>query len=152
MTTAASVETFLAHDRLALVGASRSGKKFGNTLLKDLSAKGWDVTVVHPGADQIDGHRCYSTVAELPEEVEALVVCVPPDETERVVREAAAHGITDVWMQLGSASPAAVRFCEEHGLNTVHDECVLMFARPAGVHRFHRWLWGVFGKLPVRDA
>jgi len=152
MTTASSVERFLAHEALALVGASRSGKRFGNTLLKELSTKGWRVAVIHPGADEIDGHPCYSAVADLPEDVEALVVCVPPEETERVVREAAAHGITDVWMQLGAASSAAVRFCEEHGLNAIHDECVLMFAEPTGVHRFHRWLWGLFGKLPVRDA
>ncbi len=108
--------------------------------------------MVHPGADEIGGHPCYSTFADLPEGVAALVVCVPPSETERVVREAAAHGITDIWMQLGAASPDAVRFCEEHGLNVVHDECVLMFAEPAGIHRFHRWIWGLFGKLPVRDA
>lgn len=152
MTTASSVERFLAHEKLALVGASRSGKKFGNTLLKELSAKGWQVAVIHPGADEIEGHRCYSAVADLPKEVEALVVCVPSVETERVVREAAAHGITDVWMQLGSASPDAVQFCAEHGLNAIHHECVLMFARPTGVHRVHRWLWGLFGKLPVRDA
>jgi len=152
MTTASSVERFLAHEKLALVGASRSGKKFGNTLLKELSAKGWQVAVIHPGADEIEGHRCYSAVADLPRDVQALVVCVPSVETELVVREAAAHGITDVWMQLGSASPDAVRFCAEHGLNAIHHECVLMFARPAGVHRVHRWLWGLFGKLPVRDA
>ena len=152
MTTASSVERFLAHDTLALVGASRSGKRFGNTLLKELDAKGWDVAVVHPGAGEIGGHPCYPSLADLPAGVEALLVCVPPSETERVVREAAAHGITDVWMQLGAASPEAVRFCEEHGLNAVHDECVLMFAHPTGVHRFHRWMWGLFGRLPARDA
>ena len=32
--------------------------------------------------------------------------------------------------------------------NAVHGECIMMFAQPTGVHRFHRWLWQVMGKLP----
>jgi len=28
---------------------------------------------------------------------------------------------------------------------------LMMFAKPTGVHRFHRWLNGVFGKLPSEN-
>jgi len=34
----------------------------------------------------------------------------------------------------------------------IHGECILMFARPAGIHWFHRWLWGVLGRLPQEYA
>lgn len=30
----------------------------------------------------------------------------------------------------------------------VHGECILMFADPKGIHRFHHWLRGLLGKLP----
>jgi hypothetical protein len=33
--------------------------------------------------------------------------------------------------------------------NTVHGECILMYAQPAGIHRFHHFIWKLLGKLPV---
>lgn len=149
MTTRAAVEQFLAHQALALIGASRGGRKFGNTILKVLTDKGYRVNVVHPHATEIDGRRCYPSLAALPEPVGGLVLVVPPEQTSAVVRDAAERGFPDIWMQQGSESPEAVRFCQEKGLNAIHGECILMFANPTGFHRCHRWVRGVLGKLPA---
>ena len=66
-----------------------------------------------------------------------------------MVREVAEAGIKHLWIQQGAESDAAIEYCREHEINVVHGECILMFAEPVGsIHRFHRWLWGVFGKLP----
>ena len=74
---------------------------------------------------------------------------MPPAQTEKVVRDAAAAGIRRAWMQQGSESESAIRLCEENGVSVVHGECILMFAEPAAFyHRGHRWMWGVLGKLP----
>jgi len=148
MTTQASVEGFLAEETLAIAGVSRSGKGFGNSVLKDLTGKGYEIHPVHPEVDEVGGFRCYRTIADLPKEVGGLVLVVPPDQTEKLVRQAKDAGIKRVWMQQGAESAEAIRFCEENGIETVHGECIMMFAQPTGVHRFHRWLNGVFGKLP----
>jgi predicted CoA-binding protein len=149
MTTREAVDGFVSQKVLALAGASRSGKKFGNAVLKELRAKGYEVLVVHPDADTIDGVPCYRSLADLPKPAGGLIAVVPPPETRRLVTEAAAAGITRVWMQQGSESPEAVRFCEENGMVAVHGECILMFVEPAAfIHRFHRWIWSVLGKLP----
>lgn len=143
------VSDFLAQRTLALVGLSRGGRKFGNAALRELRAKGYTVHPVHPSAKTIDGMRCWPSLASLPEPVGGVVTVVPPAETEKVVAAAYAAGITRVWMQQGSESAAAIRFCEEHGIAVVHHECVLMFAEPAGwFHRAHRWVWGRLGRLP----
>jgi len=142
------VEQFLGQSHLGLVGASRSGKKFGNTVLRELTKRGYRVSVVHPQATEIDGVRCVASVAELPDDVGGLVIVVPPEQAEKVVAEAAAAGVRNVWMQQGSESPRAVELCREHGINEVHGECILMFAQPNGIHRLHRWVWDLFGKLP----
>ncbi len=149
MTTRASVERFLAHESLALIGASRGGRSFGNTILKVLTEKGYRVEVVHPHATEVDGRRCFPTLAAVPDPVGGLVLAVPPEPTSALVRAAAERGFRDIWMQQGSESPDAVRFCQEQGINAIHGECILMFADPTGVHRFHRWLWGLLGKLPT---
>ncbi len=152
MTSQTSVDGFLARKTLALAGVSRSGKGFGNAVLKDLRSKGYNILPVHPNAEEIGGVRCHPSLAALPEGVGGLIVVVPPNQTEVLVEEAHRIGIERVWMQQGAESAASIRFCEENGIDLVHGECIMMFAEPTGVHRFHRWLWGVFGKLPVSEA
>lgn len=149
MTTQASIEGFLAEKKLAIAGVSRSGKGFGNAVLKDLTAKGYELLPIHPEADEVGGVRAYSSLTDLPEGVGGLILVVPPKQTEKLVQQAKEAGINRIWMQQGAESPEAIGFCESSGIDAVHGECIMMFAQPTGVHRFHRWLNGVFGKLPA---
>jgi predicted CoA-binding protein len=151
MTSQASVDGFLEQTTLALAGLSRSGKKFGNAVLEDLTGKGYEILAVHPKAAEIGGVRCYPSLAELPKKVGGLVLVVPPAQTEALVREAHTAGIGRVWMQQGAESTRAIRYCEEYGIDVVYGECIMMHARPSGIHRFHRWLWGLLGRLPSDD-
>jgi len=149
MTNKETIQDILSQRKLAIVGLSRSGKKFGNMIYKELTAKGYTLYPVHPDAETIDGARCYPSLAALPEAVGGVVVCVPPAQTEQVVREAAQAGIRRVWMQQGAESPAAIQFCAENGLSEVHGECIMMFAEKVSFpHSIHRWVWKLIGKLP----
>jgi predicted CoA-binding protein len=149
MVSRADIDDFMAQERLALVGASRSGKGFGNAILQELGKRGYRIFPVHPEADEVRGVPCVRSLAELPEPVGGVVLVVPPRETEKLVREAAEAGIPRVWMQHGSSSDEAVRFCEEKGLRVIHGECLLMYAEPVrSVHRVHRFLRRIFGRMP----
>ncbi len=148
MTSRTSVDAFLAEPALAIVGMSRSGRKFGNAACRELTSKGYRIYPVHPSADAIDGHPCYRRFADLPERVGAVLVIVPPGAALRVVRDAAAAGIHRVWLQQGAESPDVLDACRTLGLDVVSGECVLMFARPTGVHKAHRWITGLLGRLP----
>jgi hypothetical protein len=117
-------------------------------VLRDLTKKGFEILPVHPAADEIDGFQCYPTVGDLPKPVGGLILVVPPPVTETVVREARSAGIERVWMQPGAESPEAIRYCEENGIDAIHGACIMMFAEPRGIHKLHRWLRGVLGKLP----
>ena len=144
----AAIDQFVAQPALALVGLSRSGKKFGNVACRELKAKGYRLYPIHPTAGTIGGVKCYKTFADLPERVDAVLVVVPPDAAIDVVREAAASGIHHVWLQQGADSPEVLSLCDALGLTVVFGECILMFTRPNGVHNVHRWLRSVFGRLP----
>ena len=149
MTTKTAVEDFVAQRKLALVGVSRGGKKFGNMAFKTLKQNGYCVFPINPYAETIAGERCYPNLQALPEPVGGVLVVVPSNETEQVVRDAATAGIRRVWLQQGTESEAAIRFCEENGIAVLHGECVLMFAQPvSSFHRCHRWIWKTLGKLP----
>ena len=152
MTTVASMEAvdrFLACRTIALAGASRSGRKFGNAVLRALIANGYRVIPVHPSASSLEGLPCVPSLTAIHERVDGLVTVVPPPRTEALVREAGQIGISRVWMQQGSESAEAVEFCAEHGMQEVHGECLIMFLKQSsGMHRFHHWVNGVLGKLP----
>jgi hypothetical protein len=140
---------FVAQRTLAVVGVSRSRRKFGNVVYRDLKNKGYRVLPVNPAVEDVEGDRCYPNLAGLPEPVEGVVIVVPPERTVQVVREVAAAGIHRIWMQQGAESEEAVRFCVDNGISVVHGHCIMMFAEPVRTfHRFHRWLWKLIGKYP----
>lgn len=143
-----SVEAFLQQSALAIVGVSRSGNKFGNVILRDLRAKGMKVYPLHPAAETIDGARCYAHFKDMPEPVGGVIVSVTPADAVTAVRDAAAAGITRVWLQQGAESPYVANLCIELGLDAVIGECILMFANPTGIHRAHRAIEGALGRLP----
>ena len=116
---------------------------------RELKAKGYQLFPVHPEAEVLEGDPCYHSLRALPEQAGGVLAVVPPAETERVVRDAAAAGIPRVWMQQGAESEVAVRFCGEHGISVVAGECILMFTQPLKFgHKAHRWVWKLLGKLP----
>lgn len=147
--TLPDVHEFLSQRTLAIAGVSRSGKKFGNAILKSLKKNGYTVYPVHPSAQEIEGEKCYPSLQALPEKVGGLVICLPSVQTEIVLQQALAAGITRVWLQQGSDSYAALRFCDHEGMRIVHGQCILMFSEPVdSIHRFHRWIWRLIGKYP----
>lgn len=148
MTNRATIEDFVSQQKIAVVGVSHTGKKFGNLAFRELKAKGYRVFPVNANAERIGDETCYSTVAALPEPVDGVLVVVPPIETDRVVRDARAAGINRIWMQQGSESATAIRYCQENGMAVIHGECILMYVQPVvSVHRLHRWVWRLVGKL-----
>ena len=149
MTLRSTVEDFLIHRTVAVVGVSRGGKKFGNTIYKELKSKNYTVYPVNPNAEKIGDDICYPNLRSLPEPVEGVVIVVPPEQTEAVMRDVVDVGIPRVWLQQGAVSDVAIAYGEKHGVNIVHGECILMFAEPAAFgHRAHRWIWKILGKLP----
>ena len=149
MTSKSTVEDFISQHTLAIVGVSRSGNKFGNNTFRELTSHGYKLYPIHPEAKTLEGVQAYQDFASLPEKVDGVIIVVPPAQTEKVVREAAAAGIKRIWMQQGAQSDTAIRFCQENGITEIHGECINMFAHEtASFHKFHRGIWKLFGKLP----
>lgn len=144
------VDEFLSQKKIAVVGVSRKKTKFGNAIYKELKQKGYQVFPINLHINVFEGDNCYPDLLSIPEKVDTVIINVPPAQTEKVVREAKQAGIKKVWLQQGSQSETAVKYCEENGIDCVSNECILMFAQPSAfIHRAHRWVWGVLGKLPA---
>ena len=142
------IEEFVQGKRLAIVGLSRSGKKFGNIAYKELRTRGYTLYPVHPQAQEVDGARCYPNLAALPDKVDGVLVSVPPQKAKAVLQEAATAGIKNVWLQQGSESGEVIALAKQLGLNVVSGKCILMYAPPVrGAHGLHRFVVKLIGQL-----
>lgn len=149
MVSKRTIDDFLSQRSLAVAGVSRDSKKFGNAVYRELRAKGYRVYPVNPFAERLEGDPCYPDLRSIPETVDGVVAVVPPEKTETLVREAAEAGIRRIWMQQGAESDAAIRICIQNYMTAIHGQCILMFTRQTGFpHSAHRWVRGVFGRLP----
>jgi predicted CoA-binding protein len=121
------IRTFLSKKNVyAVVGASRDPKKYGHQVYKDLKNAGYEVYAVNPNADEVLGDNCYPNLESLPVKPNVVNVVVPPKVTEDVVKTCKKLGIRKVWMQPGSESEKAIKFCEQNGIDVVHGVCVMI--------------------------
>ena len=149
MSSKAAIDDFIAQPVLAVAGASRDGKKFGNLVYRELKSKGYRVLAVNPNATTVEGDPAYPSLGALPEKVGGVVIITPPAVTEKLVQEAAQAGITRVWMQQGAESPAAIQFCQQNGITLVSGECIMMYQpNPAFFHNVHKFFKELVGGKP----
>ena len=124
------ISEFLRKENIfAVVGVSRNPAKYGHQVYKDLKEAGYTVYPVNPNIDEMLGDKCYHSLRELPMKPDVVDTVVPPAVTEKTVEECKELGIERVWMQPGSESKRAIRFCEENNIKVVHDVCVMIKRR-----------------------
>jgi predicted CoA-binding protein len=145
MPSRASIDTFLAQDHLAFVGASRNPKAFASAVYRQLRDGRTLYPVNGADADSIEGDRCYRSLAEVPDPVDGVFVIVPAAAMAGVVRDAVARGITRIWLHRGAGQKAvpaeAVEIARAAGADIIDGACPLMFEEPVkGIHRAHRVL------------
>ena len=130
MTIEKQIEQFLLSPVFAVIGASINRDKYGNKVLRCYQQNDRPVIPVNPKEKQIEGINCVASVADLPAEVESISVITPPEITKKIVKQAAAKGIKNIWMQPGAESRAAVQYCKEQGINIIADgSCLLVVLR-----------------------
>ncbi len=143
---------FLAQKRIAVVGVTRDPKGWGRALYDEFKKRGYDTYAVNP-AGSIEGIQCYASLRNLPTKPEGVLLVVPPNVTDQVVREVAELGIPRVWMHKGAGpgavSESAIQFCKEKNIATVYGVCPFMYFQPPMFgHKLHHVFAKWFGGLP----
>ena len=142
------IEQFVSSKRIAVVGMSRSGKKFGNMAAKELKAKGYEIYPVHPEAVEIDGFTCSPNLQSLTGKIDSVWISIPPKNVSPVLEEAAQVGLKNIWLQQGAWSAEVQQTIDQLQLPVVTKKCIMMYAPPVkSVHKFHRTIVGIFGGL-----
>ena len=120
------IKEFMAKKKFAVVGATDNTEKYGNRIFKNLTKRGYEVYPVNPNLADIEGVKCYPTLAAIPVKVEVVDFVVPPNITESILKECKKLGLGNIWLQPGSESEAAIAFCRENNFKVVHDTCVML--------------------------
>ena len=146
------IQEFINDRKVAIVGASAKKDNFGRSLLLELSKKGYEVIPVNPKCEEVEGRACIPRVKDLPEEVESVILAVPPALTDEIIEQCIGTSIKRVWMIRGVGRGAytekAHQLCKENNIKVVYGFCPLMFYGD-GMHKFHFWMRKTFGKLPA---
>lgn len=142
------IDDFISSKKIAVVGMSRSGKKFGNMASKELQAKGYEIFPVHPEAQEIDGMICYPDLKSLSGKVDSVWISIPPKKVPAVLEEAAQIGLKNIWLQQGAWSKEVQQTIDQLNLPVVSKKCIMMYAMPVhSIHKFHRTIKSIFGGL-----
>jgi predicted CoA-binding protein len=142
------INDFINSKNIALLGASPSGRKFGNYIYKQLRAKGYNLYPVHPQAESIEQDKAYDNIRSLPDGIDAVLIAMAPDKALDVIGDAAQRGIKRIWFQRGADFRKAAQKAEAAGIEVVTGKCILMYAPPVkGFHAIHRALARLFGRL-----
>ena len=149
MVAQATIEDFLSQKKMAVIGASRTGNKIGNSVLKELPAKGYTLFPVHPQMEYVGDAKCYPSATALPEPVDAAFIAVSPVKSINAVKDAHAAGITKLWIQQGAQSEESLQYCADNNIQVVSGECIFMHVEPVeSIHKFHRFFRKLFGRMP----
>lgn len=144
-----SIEQFLASKKIAIAGVSRNPKKFGYIVFNELRQKGYDICPINPGVEEIDGVKSYKSVLDIPDDFKELFIVTPKIETDIVIEQAAQKGINHIWVQQMANSKNTEQVAKDLNIEIILKECIFMYAEPVkGIHKFHKVLWKLFGKLP----
>jgi len=156
MKTAEAAREFLTCRRFVVTGVSRDPANHGsNVVYQRLRDRGYDVVAVNPNAETVEGDRCYPTLADVPGEIDVVVIGTRPDRAVDTVKECIDRGVTRVWMHRafggGSVSPEATALGREHGVTVIDGGCPCMFAPTDDPgHRFMKHVCTWTGAVPRR--
>jgi len=103
---------------VAVVGASNNRHKFGNKALRAFASRGYTVFPINPRESEVEGHRAYASVLDVPGQIDLATIYVPPRIGLGIMDELAKKGIPEVWLNPGADGFDVLARARELGLKT----------------------------------
>jgi predicted CoA-binding protein len=113
------------HNSFAVVGATQNTEKFGYKIYQMLKKHGKVVFPVNPRYENIDGDKCFPSIAAIEEKPEVAVSVVPPRVTDILIETCEAEGIVFLWLQPGTYTEEVLEKARAHGLTVICGACII---------------------------
>ncbi|MCH2567822.1 MAG: CoA-binding protein [Pseudomonadales bacterium] len=118
------IQAALSERRIAIVGLSSNELRASNFVGYYMQRHNYDVIPVNPREQEILGNTCYSSLTEVPGDVDVVDVFRASDAVPAIAREALEIGAKYLWLQFGVISEEGIRIAEEGGLQLIVDRCL----------------------------
>lgn len=110
---------------IAVVGLSDDPRRPSNEVARAMQRFGFRIIPVNPNLrERVLGEKPYSSVAEIPEQVDIVDVFRRGEKAAPVAEDAVAAGARALWMQLGVVNEEAADHARKHGLAVIQDRCI----------------------------
>lgn len=133
------MEEFFTPRSIALVGASSTPGKIGNSILDSLVNYDYKNPVypINPKVGEIFGRKCYKSIQDIPDDVDMAVVSIDLSRTPAVLEECAKKGIHSVVIVSGGGKELGGERAEyeaqvkelsaKHSIRIIGPNCIGMF-------------------------
>jgi predicted CoA-binding protein len=111
---------------IAVVGMSKNVEKAAHYVPKYLIEKGYNVIPVNPTTSEILGRKSYSSISEVPENIDIIDVFRRSEDVPNVIVDAMKKkGIKYIWMQEGIYNEEAESKAKENGFDVIYNRCMM---------------------------
>ena len=93
---------------VAVIGASKDRRKFGNRAVRAYVDQGHTVIPINPRETEIEGLKTYASVLDVPGPIDMASFYVPPEVGEQIIGEVVRKQIPEVWLNPGADSDELV--------------------------------------------
>ena len=145
--TIKGLDAFFNPRSVAVIGATKKVDKAGNVIFRNFAAnknrgvfKG-ELYPVNPNEESILGFKCYSSITEVPGEIELIVIIVPAKIVPNIMQEAAAKKvktaviISSGFKEVGNSEleDQVVAMARQGGIRVLGPNCLGIFYSKTGV-------------------
>src|SRR3978361_1122719 len=122
------LDSFFAPGSIALIGASRDQEKIPGRLLSMLRKNEYPGKLypINPNYDDIDGLKCYKTIAEVGAPIDLAIIIIPARAVVGALEECAAVGVKN-------AVIISSGFAEEGGDSAAMQDKIVAIAKRSGM-------------------
>ena len=110
----------MAESTVAVIGASRDRRKYGNKAVRAYQESGFIVFPINQSETTIEGLKAYPKLGALPGPVDFVSLYVPPAVGLQLIDEIAANKPKEVWLNPGSESDDLIEAAAD-----LHLRCVV---------------------------
>lgn len=122
-------ERALEKKNWAILGASPKKDKFSNKIMRRLMELDYNVFLVNPNYDEIDGLEVYKDISDIPEEIQVVNVVINKNQSLDFVRQKDLSKFDYIWFQPGTFDDGVINLAKEKNENVIAGECVLVETR-----------------------
>jgi predicted CoA-binding protein len=117
---------------VAVIGASSNRDKFGNKALRAFERRGYTVIPINPNESEVEGHKTYASVLDVPGPIDMATVYVPVRPGVSVMEQLAKKGVAEVWLNPGADDERVVARAKELGLKVVQACSIIAIGESPG--------------------